>query len=142
VSNFDSAFSLVVGIEGGYKPATPEDPGGETKYGCSKRRYPAEDIPNLTLDRAKFLFQRDYWKAQNCDSMEWGKALLVFDCAVNGGHPQRWYSMYAGEHMADFAIDFQAEHAQYLASLPNWGPNARGWMRRMFKIFMASQRTV
>lgn len=139
MSDFDSAFAIVVGIEGGYVN-DPKDPGGETKYGCSKRRYPDEDIPNLTLDRAKFLFQRDYWKPQKCDSMEWGKALLVFDCAVNGGHPQRWYSMYGGERMADFAVDFQAEHAQYLASLPNWSYNARGWMRRMFKIFMASQR--
>lgn len=140
--NFDIAFGLVVDIEGGYKPATADDPGGETKYGISKRQYPAEDIPNLTLDRAKFLFQRDYWNAHKCDTLEWGKALLVFDCAVNGGPAERWYSMYGGQRLADFAVSFQAEHAQYLASLRNWPTEGRGWMRRLFKIFLASQRAL
>lgn len=139
--NFDDAFTIVVNIEGGYVNDS-RDPGGETKYGISKRRYPKEDIPNLTLDRAKALYLRDYWKAQDCDAMEWGKALLVFDSAVNGGHPQRWYGMYAGERLLDFAIDYQAEHAQYLASLPNWIVEGRGWMRRLFKIFLAAQRTI
>lgn len=138
---FDEAFGLVVSAEGGYVN-DPLDPGGETKFGISKRRYPQEDIKNLTLERARALYLRDYWKAQGCDAMEWGKALLVFDCAVNGGHAQRWYSMYGGERMGDFAIDFQAEHAQYLASLPGWLHDGRGWMRRLFKMFLASQRTL
>ena len=131
---------MIVGIEAGYV-ADPQDPGGETKYGISKRRYPSEDIPNLTLERAKFLYQRDYWSTQGCDRLEWTQALLVFDCAVNGGHPQRWLQMFSGQSPQDFAINFQAEHIQYLASLPTWPHEARGWSRRLLKIFDLSLRT-
>jgi lysozyme family protein len=140
MSLFDSAFGIVVGIEGGYVN-DPQDPGGETKYGISRRRYPNEDIRNLTLDRAKFLYQRDYWNTQGCDKLEWTEALLVFDCAVNGGHPQRWLQMYSGQGAKDFAINFQAEHLQYLASLPNWAHEARGWGRRLLRVFDLSLRT-
>jgi hypothetical protein len=44
MSLFDAAFPIVVGIEAGYVN-DPQDPGGETKYGVSKRAYPNEDIP-------------------------------------------------------------------------------------------------
>ena len=33
---FDKAFDLVIGAEGGYVN-DPKDPGGETKYGISKK---------------------------------------------------------------------------------------------------------
>ena len=134
MTNFDTAFLLVIGVEGGYVN-NPEDPGGETKYGISKRAYPDLDIRNLTLAAAKAIYLRDYWTAHHCDQMEWGKALLVFDCAVNGGPADRWYSMFSGQPMADFAVNFQVEHIQYLASLKNWPGNARGWLRRAFKMY-------
>lgn len=139
MSNFDAAFSIVVGIEGGYVN-DPQDPGGETKYGISKRRYPNEDIPNLTLERAKFLFQRDYWNAHGCEQVGWTEALLVFDCAVNGGPAARWLQMYSGQSAQDFAINFQAEHVQYLTSLPTWSHEARGWARRLLRVFDLSLR--
>jgi lysozyme family protein len=137
VSYFDAAFGMIVGVEGGYVN-DPQDPGGETKYGISKRRYPNEDIANLTLERAKFLYQRDYWAANGCDKLPWTEAFLVFDSAVNGGNPQRWLQMYSGLPPLEFAVGFQAEHIQYLASLQNWAHNARGWSRRLLKIFHLS----
>jgi hypothetical protein len=142
MSNFDSAFSIIVSpaIEGGYSPGRPGDPGGETKYGCSKRRYPNEDIKNLTIDRAKFLFQRDYWNSNGCESMPWEQALLVFDAAVNGGYPKRWHDMYAGYPAMDFIVNFQAEHNMYLASLKNWPENARGWSRRLIRIAQLAEK--
>lgn len=137
--SFDAAFAIVVGEEGGYKPATPADPGGETKYGISKRQYPNVDIPQLTLEEAKAIYLRDYWNTHGCNKLPWAEALLVFDCAVNGGPANRWLEMYGGA--PDFALNFQAEHIQYLASLPNWRPNARGWSRRLLRIFDLAQRT-
>jgi lysozyme family protein len=139
MSNFDSAFGIIVGIEAGYVN-DPQDPGGETKYGISKRRYPNEDIKNLTLDRAKALYQRDYWNAHKCDNMPWEQALLVFDTAVNGGSADRWHGLYSGYPAKDFIINFQAEHALYLASLPGWINYGRGWMRRAFKIAQLAEK--
>ena len=36
MENFERAFAVVVGVEAGYVN-NPDDPGGETKYGISKR---------------------------------------------------------------------------------------------------------
>lgn len=55
-------------FEGGYVN-DPDDPGGETKYGISKRSYPDEDIANLTIERAYFLAKRDYWFPMRLDMM-------------------------------------------------------------------------
>lgn len=81
---FGRAFALVIGHEGGYVDH-PSDPGGETKFGISKRAYPAEDLRNLTLARAATLYRRDYWDALGCGSLPGPLALLVFDAGVNCG---------------------------------------------------------
>jgi len=58
--NFEIAFRDVIGLEGGYVN-DPDDPGGETKYGISKRSYPHLDIANLTLVDAKKIYHVDFW---------------------------------------------------------------------------------
>ncbi len=82
--NFDLAFKTVIGHEGGYIDH-PSDPGGETKYGISKRAYPSEDIKNLTLDRAKELYKRDYWDKLYLDDLPDQIRFDLFDAAVNSG---------------------------------------------------------
>lgn len=82
---FNRAFELVVGIEGGYVN-DPKDPGGETKFGISKRSYPNLDIKNLTKDKAMEIYRLNYWNACKCDKMPAGIALLVFDHAINAGN--------------------------------------------------------
>lgn len=82
--SFDRAFQIIIGEEGGYVN-DPRDPGGETKYGISKRSYPNEDIKSMTLDRARFLYKRDYWDQMKGDQLPWEWAIAAFDCAVNQG---------------------------------------------------------
>lgn len=82
--SFNRAFNIVVGIEGGYAN-DPHDPGGETKYGISKRSYPLLDIPSLTLDDAKKIYRRDYWDFIKGDALPWPLSCFVFDMAVNQG---------------------------------------------------------
>lgn len=82
--DFDTAFTLLIGNEGGYTN-DPRDPGGETMYGISKRSYPTEDIKNMTLGRAKWLYQRDYWGPAGCDVVPDGIKFDLFDMAVNSG---------------------------------------------------------
>lgn len=84
MTGFDRAFQIVVGEEGGLAD-DPRDPGGLTKFGISQRSYPNEDIRALTLDRAKFLYKRDYWTPIRGDELPFRWALLCFDCAVNQG---------------------------------------------------------
>ena len=83
--NFKKAFKEIIGIEGGYSN-NPDDKGGETKYGISKRAYPKLDIKNLTLKDAQDIYYRDYWCINNLDYIEDLKiALEVFDTGVNMG---------------------------------------------------------
>lgn len=84
VSAFERAFARTVGHEGGWVN-NPNDPGGETKYGISKRAYPAEDIANLTLERARLLYRRDYWNRVRGDYLPDTVAMEAFDAAVNHG---------------------------------------------------------
>lgn len=82
--DFGTAFERVIGHEGGYVN-DPRDPGGETKFGISKRSYPMEDIAGLTLERAKAIYARDFWGPAGCDAVPDGARYALFDLAVNSG---------------------------------------------------------
>lgn len=81
---FNGAFDLLMDIEGGYV-CDKDDTGGETKYGISKASYPNEDICNITVERAKELYKRDYWDRCQCDFLPDCLSVAVFDFAVNSG---------------------------------------------------------
>lgn len=136
MSFFLAAVTIVVGEEGGYVN-DPRDPGGETKYGISKRAYPNVDIAALTLDEAQAIYRRDYWDKLNCDGMSWELALISFDCAVNQGIG----TARSIQLKAQDAAQFQAERAVHYATLPTWPTFGRGWMRRLFHVFKAAQVT-
>lgn len=82
---FNKAVTFLLGIEGGYVN-DKYDEGGETKYGISKESFPNEDIPNLTLERAKELYYRYYWLRTGADKTKsYPLAYVLFDTAVNHG---------------------------------------------------------
>ena len=82
--SFDRAIKFVLKWEGGYSN-NPADPGGETKFGISKKAYPAVDIKELTEEQARAIYRRDYWDKAGCELLDWPMCLVVFDCAVNLG---------------------------------------------------------
>ncbi len=94
--NFNKAFELLIGHEGGYT-SLRSDPGNwtgrkvgvgvlkGTKYGIAANSYPNEDIKNLTLARAKQIYKRDYWDRVWGDKLPSSLAFHVFDMAVNSG---------------------------------------------------------
>lgn len=85
---FETAFGKVLQHEGGYVD-DPNDPGGETKYGISKRQYPEVDIRNLTHQQAGRIYRRDYWdKVRGDDIVPQYVAENLFDFAVNAGVPR------------------------------------------------------
>lgn len=59
--NFVQAISVLLDIEGGYSNR-PDDLGGETNYGISKRQYPHLNIPELTTLKAADIYYNDYWR--------------------------------------------------------------------------------
>lgn len=82
---FEAAFSNLMKEEGGYVN-DPKDPGGETKYGISKRSYPHINIKNLTLEQAKEIYHRDYWLKIKGDQLHSDAVASEFlEMAVNMG---------------------------------------------------------
>jgi lysozyme family protein len=147
--DFDTAFDKLIGHEGGYINSRA-DPGGETKFGISKRSYPGEDIPGLTLARAKEIYLRDFWGAAGCDALPDGIKFDVFDMAVNSGVTaslrivqraagvtqdgilgprtlQALNSIAPGTLLARF----NGARLAFMAELPTWPSFGRGWARRI-----------
>tara|TARA_B100001079_G_C16290903_1_gene460932 strand:+ start:237 stop:908 length:672 start_codon:yes stop_codon:yes gene_type:complete len=84
LTEFDDIIEVVLEHEGGYVN-DPKDPGGETKYGVSKRAYPDVDIKGLTIEGAKEIYKRDYWDKNKVDTVPSKLKHIYFDMAVNMG---------------------------------------------------------
>jgi lysozyme family protein len=83
---FDEAFDITIGHEKGYV-FDPDDKGGETNYGISKRSYPDIDIKNLSLKEAKIIYFVDFWNTRkgHLSNLPKSIAIEVFDTGVNMG---------------------------------------------------------
>lgn len=146
---FDDVFDRLMGHEGGYVN-DPNDPGGETQWGISKRSYPGLNIKTLTRDQAKEIYRSDFWNRVHADLLPDGVAFQLFDYAVNSGvetavrHLQRavgvaddgvWgpMSRMAAGAMSesDLIMRLNAERLYFMTGLRNWPHHGRGWARRI-----------
>jgi len=149
--NFDAAFERLIGHEGGYVN-DPQDPGGETKFGISKRSYPREDISNMTLERAKEIYRKDFWGAAGCDAVPTTAKFDLFDMAVSSGvKPAICTLQNAVGAVPDgiiggrtlqalneanpirLAAHFNAHRLLFMTNLKNWEAHGKGWARRVAK---------
>lgn len=146
MSIIDEAFAFTVGEEGGFQ-CDPDDSGnwtggkvgaGElrgTKYGVSAAAYPMLDIKNLSLEDAKLIFEKDYWKKAGCDKLTAPLDIIVCDNAYHSGvsaalenlrqYPD-WKDLIV-ERMEDMcdAVDKRSTSLKYL----------KGWIRRAIKLY-------
>ena len=84
LTTFNKIIEVVLQHEGGYVN-DPNDLGGETKYGITKRFYPDVDIKNLTKEQAKTIYHTDYWRRAKCDEVPPKLRHIYFDMCVNFG---------------------------------------------------------
>lgn len=144
--DFDTAFSRLIGSEGGYVN-DPSDPGGETKFGISKRAYPDVNIASLTVETAKELYRRDFWNVLgDIDPM---LKFQVFDFAVNSGIQTAIRKLQASIGVADdghwgpasaaalarlkpsaVAMLYLAERLDFWRKLTTWPRFGAGWAGR------------
>ena len=85
MADFKIALKGVLETEGGYVDDR-YDPGGQTKFGISKRSYPDLDIQSLTVEDAMRIYLTDWWTKYSygwIDSQE--IANKVLDMSVNMG---------------------------------------------------------
>lgn len=147
--NFDQAFEKLIGHEGGYVN-NPADPGGETKFGVSRRAYPLENIKAMTLDRAKVLYLHDYWGPAGCDAVPDAIKFDLFDMAVNSGpvaaikNLQRAVGVTVDGMLGPLTLQavnampaprvlarFNGHRLDLMADLKSWPAFSRGWAKRI-----------
>jgi len=85
--NFNEIIDQVLEHEGGYVN-DPDDLGGETKYGITKRWYPEVDIKALSMDDAISIYYNDYWKPSKAEHLPEEIRATYFDMCVNMGQKQ------------------------------------------------------
>ena len=142
---FDQCFDKLISHEGGYVN-NPADPGGETKFGVSKRAYPNVDIAGLTLEAAKSIYKTDYWDRAQCDSLPPTLAYLIFDAAVNSGIGQSIRFLQRSLGVADdgamgpltvaavsrvdvesVCARFLGQRLEFMTRLSTWDSFGKGW---------------
>ena len=156
LKTFDKAVDMVILLETGGDPVggytnDPRDPGGETRWGISKRAFPREDIRNLSRERAVELYRTEYWDKLRPDEFVAPLAIVLFDIAVNQGPPTAVRllqkacgvaqdgimgpnTVAAANRLKDAVARLSAERAIRYASTANFDVYARGWLRRAFVV--------
>lgn len=161
MTGFDLAFERVVGHEGDFTD-DPKDRGNwttgvigqgqcnGTKYGISAMSYPDLDIKNLTVDRAKAIYKRDFWDRAQADQYDAAIAYQLFDIAVNNGNGnairmlQRAVSVADDGQMGprslaavkamsvtDVIMRLNAERLLFITKLSTWPTYGKGWTNRV-----------
>lgn len=76
----------LIAREGGEKiTRDPDDPGGVTKYGISKKSHPDLDIENLTYTQAKDIYIQEYYVGNNLQLLPVELQENVLDFVVHSG---------------------------------------------------------
>lgn len=147
---FDKAFDRLISHEGGYV-CDPRDPGGETKYGISKRSYPSLDIKSLSREMAKAIYLKDFWLPLG-DNAHPAIKFQAFDFAVNAGIQTALRKLQQAIGVADdgnfgpisrSALNampasavlflYNAKRIEFYASLSTFSTFGKGWVRRVAK---------
>lgn len=153
MNRFDYVFNIIILLEGGYSN-NKSDPGGETKFGISKRAYPNLDIKNLTIDQAKEIYYRDYWLPTRCDQLPQPLDLLFFDCCVNQGQKTAIlilqdalninqdgkigaHTIAAAHNIDKYTIikEFLVLRALRYTKLDSFNHFGKGWLNRLFTLY-------
>ena len=155
-SSFELAVARVLDSEGGYVDH-PDDPGGETKYGISKRSYPDLDIRRLSRQQAIDIYRADFWEKCRGDELPGPLGFVVFDGAVNHGVSRSIKCLQhavggtadgvigpmtmaatTGADTGNLITEVLARRAVFYTDLVAKRPQSRvflnGWMRRLFTV--------
>lgn len=149
-NHLEQTWKEVMRAEGGYVN-NPQDPGGETKYGITKRDYPHLDIKNITPEDARAVFKNNYYDAVGGDvlaKINTGLAAHAADMAYNAGPNAAIKLLYdvAGlprqnkitpalidslDSSTDIVKNYSAARLKYYSNLGNAPTFLKGWTNRV-----------
>ena len=153
MSDFDKAFDLLIGNEGGYVN-NPKDPGGETNWGITKAVAVANgytgDMRAMPKETAKGIYKKMYWDKLQCDQLSFVVAFQLFDAGVNHGNSQAVKFLQRALSVADdgvigaktiaavsklddlqIVLLFNAERMNFYTDLKTFSTFGKGWIRRV-----------
>lgn len=130
ITAFDKALDFTLRWEGGYVNDS-SDPGGETKFGISKRAYPNEDIKNLTRERAAEIYKRDYWDGVGCGTHPLGDSVALFDSAVNCGVAKTAIWLDTSKNWKDLLEYRKLYYKRLVEKKPLMTKFLKGWLNRV-----------
>lgn len=153
MSVFDNIFERLMKHEGGYVNH-PNDPGGETMYGVTKRVAQAHgyygDMRKLPKATAKAITEKSYYKAVKGDQLDRLIAWQLTDAAYNHGKRRAVKFLQAAVGASqdgligprtlaavnkmdknDVVFLFNAERIEFYTRLRTWQTFGRGWARRV-----------
>jgi lysozyme family protein len=126
----DAVTDLIDNWEGGYV-LDLDDPGGETKFGISKRAYPALDIAHLTRDQAVAIYFRDYWQKYHLDTIpDPQMRAKVFNMGVLMGTKTALMLMAACKNISEYRLACKRHFDAICIKHPQCNRFLRGWTRR------------
>ena len=91
--NYDKCIETILHHEGGYVNH-PDDPGGETNLGVTKKVYlnwcedqniTVKAMTDLLVEDVAPIYKKNYWDRVKGDQLPSGLDLCVFDFGVNAG---------------------------------------------------------
>jgi len=151
LAKFNEIIDRVLGNESGYVN-DPNDPGGETNWGISKRTHPHLDIKNLTREQAVNIYFKEFWEPLKLSEASLGIAYQAMDFAVNSGilvaimKLQKVIGVAEDGHFGpvslaalmkksetDILMLLMAERLEYMTKLKNWPNAGKGWANRIAK---------
>lgn len=124
----------IISKEGGYV-AHPNDPGGETKYGISKRSYPELDIKHITPEQAFKIYVKDFYNKVVDEHMDFGQAAFMADTAVNMGigTARRMWQDGSGELKQMVALRLN-RYEELIKKNPKLAVFRNGWKSRVTQL--------
>lgn len=129
---FEKAIKFTLKWEDGYSN-DPNDPGGETNYGISKRSYPNEDIKNMTPERARKIYYENYWLRAGCDKLPEPWDVMVLDAAVHHG-VSRAKTLYEDSTDWDWE-DFLLRRITFMSKCKKADLYMWGWANRVIDLY-------
>jgi len=166
-NDFDKAFAIIVGEEGGYSN-DPRDPGGETNYGVTKSTLLSAieagllpvgtTVKGLTIEQAKIVYNAFYWVKIKGDILPWPLCLFIFDSAINQGVDSAIkllqktvgtaqdgiFGIQTQNAAAKFSqfdcAEFMANRALRYMGTRNFDVYGRGWLIRLFEVTMKGMK--
>lgn len=149
---FEVAINRVLGNEGGYVN-DPDDPGGETIWGVSRRSFPnfnGGNFKDATREQAIELYRTEFWQKVSADSLPMLMQFQATDFAVNCGISTAIRKIQTAAGVADdghfgpvsfaamkamnpaaLTFRFFAEELDYRRKLSGWAKYGSGWTARV-----------